>query len=62
MVLYIVLSRITALLLDKEKISHLYFKISLYINKNSITRLKQNSYMFLVIQQAKVIIWNEVSI
>jgi len=62
MVLYIVLSRITALLLDKEKISHLHFKISLYINKNSITRLKQNSYMFLVIQQAKVIIWNEVSI
>jgi len=56
MVLYIVLSRITALLLDKEKISHLHFKISLYINKNSITRLKQNSYMFLVIQQAKVII------
>ena len=47
--LYIVLSRITTLLLNEERTFYLYFKISLSINKDSIARLKWNSYMFLVI-------------
>ena len=60
MALYVALSRIVALLLNGKKMSHLYFKIPLSINEDSMAGLKQNSYMFLVIQQTKVIIWDEV--
>ena len=41
--------------------SHLCFKISLSINKDSVAGLKWNSYMFPAIQQTKVIIWDGVS-
>jgi len=50
-------SGITALLLDGGRISHLCFKIPLSIHKDSV---KCNSYMFPVLQQTKVIIWDEV--
>ena len=50
-------SGITALLLDEGRTSHLYFKISLSIHKDSV---KCNSYIFPVLQQTKVIIWDEV--
>ena len=59
-VLYVVSSGIAAFLLNRRKIFHLYFKISLSINKNSMAGLKQNSYIFLIIQQTKVIIWDKV--
>jgi len=59
--LYVVLSGIAALLLDGERMSHLCFKISLSINKDSVAGLKWNSYMFPAIQQTKVIIWDGVS-
>jgi len=49
-VLCIALSGIAVLLLDRGKISHLHFKIPLSINENSMAGLKQNSYMFSVIQ------------
>jgi len=42
-------SGIAALLLDGRRISHLCFKISLSINKDSVARLKWNSHMFPVI-------------
>ena len=50
-------SGITALLLDGGRTSHLCLKISLSIHKDSV---KCNSYMFPVLQQTKVIIWDEV--
>jgi len=53
-------SRIAALLLDGERISYSCFKISLSIHEDSVAKLKCNSYMFPVLQQTKVIIWNEV--
>jgi len=53
-------SRITALLLNRGRISHSRFKIPLSIHEDSMARLKCNSYMFPVLQQTKVIIWNEV--
>jgi len=53
-------SRITALLLNRGRISHSRFKIPLSIHEDSMARLKYNSYMFPVLQQTKVIIWNEV--
>ena len=59
-VLYVVLSEIATLLLDGRKMSYLCFKISFSINKDSVAELKCNSYMFLAIQQTKVIIWDEV--
>jgi len=40
MALYIASSRIAALLLNRKKIFHSYFKIPLSINKNSVTGLK----------------------
>jgi len=61
-VLCVASSGIAALLLDGERTSHLCFKISFSINENSVAELKQNSYMFPVIQQTKVIIGDEVSI
>ena len=60
--LYVALSRIAALLLDKRRMSHSHFKIPLSINEDSVAGLKQNSHMFPVIQQTKVIIWDEVPI
>jgi len=39
-VLYVVSSGIAAFLLNRRKIFHLYFKISLSINKNSMAGLK----------------------
>jgi len=54
------LSGIAVLLLDRERISHSRFKISLSIHEDSVARLKCNSYMFPVLQQTKVIIWDEV--
>jgi len=60
--LCIVLSGIATLLLDGGRMSHLHFKISLSINEDSMAGLKWNSYIFPVIQQTKVIIWDEVSI
>jgi len=53
-------SRIAAFLLDGERTSHSHFKISLSIHKDSVAGLKCNSYMFPVLQQTKVIIWDEV--
>jgi len=52
--------RIAALLLNKERTSHSCFKISLSIHENFVTGLKCNSYMFPVLQQTRVIIWDEV--
>ena len=60
--LCVALSGIAALLLDGGRISHLRFKIPLSIHEDSVARLKCNSYMFPVLQQTKVIIWDEVSI
>ena len=59
-VLCVVSSGIAALLLDKERTSHSCFKIPLFIHEDSVTGLKRNSYMFLVLQQTKVIIWDKV--
>jgi len=53
MVLCIASSGIAALLLDRGRISYTFylcFKISFSINENSVARLKQNSYIFPVIQ------------
>ena len=58
--LCVVSSGIAALLLDGGRISHLCFKISLFIYEDSVAGLKHNSYMFLVLQQTKIIIWDEV--
>jgi len=57
-VLCVILSRIVALLLDKERISYSCFKIPLSIYEDSVTGLK---HIFLVLQQTRVIIWDEVS-
>ena len=51
-------SGIAALLLDRGRTSHSRFKIPLSIHEDSVARLKCNSYMFPVLQQTKVIIWN----
>ena len=53
-------SRIAALLLDRGRIFYSYFKISLSIHEDFVVGLKHNSYMFLVLQQTRVIIWDEV--
>jgi len=53
-------SGIAALLLEKERTSYSYFKISLLIHKDSVAELKHNSYMFPGLQQTKVIIWDKV--
>jgi len=53
-------SGIAALLLDGERTSHSCFKFPLSIHEDSVAGLKCNSYMFPVLQQTKVIIWNEV--
>jgi len=55
-------SGIVALLLGGGRMSYLCFKIPLSINENSVAGLKWNSYIFPVIQQTKVIIWDEVPI
>jgi len=47
--LYVALSGIAALLLNKGKTSHLHFKIPLSIHEDSVAGLKCNSYMFLVL-------------
>jgi len=51
---------IATLLLDGGRIFYSCFKISLSIHEDSVARLKHNSYMFPVLQQTKVIIWDEV--
>ena len=51
---------ITALLLDGGRISYSCFKISLSIDEDSVAGLRHDSYMFPVLQQTKVIIWDEV--
>ena len=53
-------SGIATLLVDRERISHSHFKIPLSIHEGSVAGLKCNSYMFPVLQQTKVIIWDEV--
>jgi len=58
--LYVASSGIAVLLLDRERTSHSHFKIPLSIHEDSVARLKHNSYMFLVLQQTKVIIWDKV--
>ena len=55
-------SGIAALLLDGGRISYSCFKIPLSIHEDSVAGLKHNSYMFPVLQQTKIIIWNEVPI
>ena len=60
--LCVALSGIAALLLDKGKTSHSRFKIPLSIYEDSVAGLKHNSYMFPVLQQTKVIIWDEVPV
>jgi len=59
-VLCVASSGIAALLLDEGRTSHSCFKISLSIHENSVAGLKHNSYIFPVLQQTKVIIWDEV--
>jgi len=54
------LSRIAAPLLDGGRTSHSCFKIPIPIHEDSVAGLKHNSYMFQVIQQTRVIIWDEV--
>ena len=54
-------SGIAALLLDGRRTSHLCFKIPMPVLEDSVAGLKRGSYMFQVIQQTKVIIWDEVS-
>jgi len=61
-VLYVASSEIAALLLDGGRTSYSCFKIPLSINEDSVAGLKWNSYIFPVIQQTKVIIWDEVPI
>jgi len=61
-VLCVASSEIAALLLDGRRISYSPFKIPLSIHEDSMAGLKRNSYMFPVLQQTKVIIWDEVSI
>jgi len=56
----VALSGIAALLLDRGRTSHSRFKIPLSIYEDSVAGLKYNSYMFPVLQQTKVIIWDEV--
>ena len=58
--LCVVSSGIAALLLDEGRTSHSHFKISLSIHEDSVAGLKRNSYMFPVLQQTKIIIWDEV--
>jgi len=58
--LCVVSSGIAALLLDGGRTSHSRFKIPLSIHEDSVAGLKHNSYMFPVLQQTKVIIWDEV--
>jgi len=58
--LYVALSGIATLLLDGKRTSHLCFKIPLSIHEDSVAGLKRDSYIFLVLQQTKVIIWDEV--
>jgi len=53
-------SGIAILLLDGGRTSHSCFKIPLFIHEDSVAELKRNSYMFLVLQQTKVIIWDKV--
>ena len=60
--LCVALSGIAALLLNRERISHSCFKIPLSIHEDSVAGLKCNSHMFPVLQQTKVITWDEVSI
>jgi len=59
-VLCVASSGIATLLLDKGRISHSCFKIPLSIHEDSVAGLKRNSYIFPVLQQTKVIIWDEV--
>jgi len=54
------LSGIAAFLLDGGRTSYSHFKIPLSIHEDSVARLKRNSYMFPVLQQTKIIIWDEV--
>jgi len=46
--------------LDRGRTSHSCFKIPFSIYEDSVAGLKRNSYMFPVLQQTKVIIWDEV--
>ena len=55
-------SGIAALLLDRGRTSHSCFKIPFSIYEDSVARLRCNSYMFPVLQQTKVIIWDKVPI
>jgi len=58
--LCVALSGIAALLLDRGRTSYSRLKIPLSIYEDSVAGLKHNSYMFPVLQQTKVIIWDEV--
>jgi len=58
--LYVASFGIAALLLDGRRTSYSCFKIPLFIHEDSVAGLKCNSYMFPVLQQTKVIIWDEV--
>ena len=53
-------SGIAALLLDGGRTSHSCFKIPISIHEDSVAGLKCNSYIFPVIQQTRVIIWDKV--
>jgi len=57
--LCVALFGIAALLLDRRR-SHSCFKIPLSIHEDSVAGLRCNSYMFPVLQQTKVIIWDKV--
>ena len=58
--LYVASSGIAALLLNGGRTSHSCFKISFSIHEDSVAGLKHNNYMFPVLQQTKVIIWDGV--
>jgi len=61
-VLYVISSGIATLLLNGGRTFHSCFKIPIPIYKDSVARLKWNSYMFPTIQQTRVIILDEVPI
>jgi len=53
-------SGIAVILLDGGRTSYSHFKIPLSIHEDSVAGLKHNSYMFPVLQQTRVTIWNNV--
>jgi len=53
-------SGIATLLLDRGRTSHSCFKIPIPVYEDSIAGLKYNGYIFQVIQETAIIIWDKV--